>query len=33
MKNCNMVLAEEQQNYQKTDKYEYVTNGEILPSG
>ena len=37
MKNCNMILTEKQQKYQhyhleKYDKYEYLTDEEILPS-
>ena len=37
MKNCNMIITEKQQKYQlcksgKTDKYEYLTSEEILPS-
>ena len=37
MKNWNMILTEKQQKYQyyhqvKIDKYEYLTDEEILPS-
>ena len=37
MNNCSMILAEKLQKYEyyyqeKTDKYEYLTGEEILPS-
>ena len=37
MKNCNMILTEKLPKYQfyhqaKSDKYEYLTGNEILPS-
>ena len=35
MKNCSMILTEKQQKYQlyhQTDKYEFLTGEDIIPS-